>query len=737
MRAFFRSIVSAIRSWLNLSPSRALQGPRDERTKHPSEQSFQREEIGQTRPGSDNAVHQNREENARHDKVPRNVENDLRVKPETESFGTPQEHLDVASPENAAGKFQGPHQKAKRPRPCSRDDERTRVDETAEAQQKGQQKLNAADDENARCQDPEHDQPTPENEGHHNTEEVKPRTATDPEHQQTSHEETHLSSQVSADFEPPDLEAESNVPGRSATEEHSAPESPERLNPEGKGDSSSPPNIQSKTINAEENVEDRKHQDGIGESAKGVQRERPSKYRPPSGASPSSPTIRSTSSTSSSTAGNARSRSRATDIELRILFERGGYCRASLLPKRPLALPEKIRVSGPDGPIDLVALEEDWYQDVVTDELGRQMQNGIRWTHEPTAQEWVLSGREVFVLSAGVTHRGFVSTARLVLEREQAVICTTTILPRVEQILREAGCKDWIQLGSDEGVPEGWGVLRRVIPLRPVPQTDAADILNVLRPLPEIQINLEGGIRLRYNEWLAGHPPSIHVYGDPKHPQRVEIDGFEAELSPMGCYTAPNWDTAGHHQIWCDGATTTYSLVRSQINSEAWPAYSFAKFTDRTLVGICGPLVQSYVFDGQENQSARSNIIQVPASNPVLLGQFPWEVSVGARRTDLAGAPCIASPQFAPVWAVPLQPLRCRKSLNRILLVGEPVEPGRSGLPNEHGSNLGAERLWCSSILDAGRKGLSVRSDNPRVQELWNRYKARARYLWKIRKKRK
>ena len=738
MRTFFRSIVSAICSWLKLSPSRALQGTRDERTEHPSEQSFQQEEIGQTRPGSDNAMRQNREENARHDKVPRNVDDELRVKPETESFGTPQEHLDVVSPESAAAKFKGPHQKANHPRPRSKDDERTRVDETADAQQKGQQKPHAADDENAQCQDPEHDQPTTENEGHHDTEEVKPGARTDPEHQETSHDEIHLSSKAAADSEPADTqEVESDGRGRSATEEHSAPEHPVRLKPEGKGASSSPPNVQVQTTKAEEHVGDRKHRDSTGESAKGVQRERPSKYRPPSGASPSSPQKRSTSSTNSSMTGNAKGRRRPADIELRILFKRGGYCCVSLLPKRPSPLPEKIRVSGPDGPIDLVALEENWYQDTGTDKLGRQLQTGIRWIHEPTVQEWVLSGREVFVLSPGVTHRGFVSTARLVLERKQAVICTTTILSTVEKVLREAGCTDWIQLGPDEGAPEGWFILSGVVPLRSVPLTDDADILNVLRPLPEIQINLEGGIRLRYNEWLAGHPPSIHVYGDPEHSLRVEIDGIEAELSATGCYTAPNWDTDGNHRVWCDGTTTTYSLVRSQINTEAWPAYSFAKSTDRTQIGICGPLVQSYAFDGPENQSARSNIVQVPASNPVLLGQFPWEVSVSVPRTDLVGVPCIASPPFAPIWAVPLQPLRCRKSINRVLLVGEPVEPGWSRLPHDHGSNRDAERLWCSSILDAGRKGLAVRSDNTRAQELWNRYKARARYLWKVRRRRK
>lgn len=510
-----------------------------------------------------------------------------------------------------------------------------------------------------------------------------------------------------------------------------------RLRPEGNGALLDVPNDRPQTTCSEENVEHGKHQDNVAVDETRVQPERPSKYRPPSATSPPTRKPRSTPSIHARTPDNAENRPWRSEIELRILFERGGYCRASLLPKRPSILPETIRVSGTGGLVDLVALEDNWYQDIETDDLGRQLRSGIRWIHEATGQEWVLSGREIFVLAAGATHRGFVSTARLTIGREQAIACTTSILPKVEQTLREAECKGWTLRGEDDGVPNGWVVLHPVVPLRSVPLTDDVDILNVVRPLPEIQINLEGGIRLRYNEWLAGHPPSIHMYGDPEHTERVVIDGHEAELTAKGCYIAPNWDADGNHRVWCGGATTTYSLVRSQYNCEAWPAHSFACFNERSQIGICGPLVQSYTIDGTENQSARSNVVQVPASNPVLLGRFPWEVFVGVPRTDLVGAPFIASPPFSPVWAVPLQPLRCRKPLHCILLVGEPIDPGSNSLQQAQGADREAEHRWYSSILDAGRKGLPVAPDNMTAQNLWHRYKACARVLWKIRRRTK
>ena len=71
------------------------------------------------------------------------------------------------------------------------------------------------------------------------------------------------------------------------------------------------------------------------------------------------------------------------------------------------------------------------------------------------------------------------------------------------------------------------GCSERSVPQRPVPLSSDADILNVLRPVPEIEIALEGGIRLAYNSWLLGHPPAIRIYGAPEHTESVLIDGKE------------------------------------------------------------------------------------------------------------------------------------------------------------------------------------------------------------------
>jgi hypothetical protein len=195
------------------------------------------------------------------------------------------------------------------------------------------------------------------------------------------------------------------------------------------------------------------------------------------------------------------------------------------------------------GSIDLIALEDEWYQDATPENLGSSLQTGIRWIHQETGSEWVLAGREIFVLAAGTTHRGFVSCARLMLGHEHAVLCTLPKLAAVECALQKAGCAKWNKFGEEDGAPPGWilvsdtdsiGRIRGFVPTNPVPLEESSEILNVLRPLPQIDISLEGGVPLGHSSWLAGYPPSIRILGDVQHAHKVLIDGKEATIEGDG-----------------------------------------------------------------------------------------------------------------------------------------------------------------------------------------------------------
>jgi len=421
-------------------------------------------------------------------------------------------------------------------------------------------------------------------------------------------------------------------------------------------------------------------------------------------------------------------------VELRVLFERGDSLRVTLLPRRGPGLPDELTVWAPSGTVDLVALQEDWYQDVAPKNLDALLSEGVLWRDEATGQEWLLSGREIFVLTAGTAHRGLVSCARLALGREHAVLCKTSRLADVDAVLREAGCEGCTVLDVNDGAPHGWILLCDVLPHRPVSWTDKSDILNALRPMPQIEIALEGGICLGYASWLAEHPPSIRVYGDPDHRGAIYIDGQIAIASADGRYTAPGWDSVGPHHVWCNGATKTYSLVRLEPPSQSWAAFSFPTPGTRGggRLAICGPLVRSFTDPRAESEeAATSEIIQVPPANPVLLGSLPGQVVVAHPRSDVRGAQCIVSSPFAPVWAIPVQPLHCDKHDNRVRLVGEPLPPGEGSGEVKARISRASIELWVSAIRDAGKKGLAVVPPDPAVAELWRRYRRYARDLWR------
>jgi hypothetical protein len=343
------------------------------------------------------------------------------------------------------------------------------------------------------------------------------------------------------------------------------------------------------------------------------------------------------------------------------------------------------------------------------------------------------------VLAAGTTHRGFVSRPRLTLGHEQAVLCTTSNVAGVEGALQEAGCTKWVKFGEEYGAPRGWilvadadrtGRPRGFVPTNPVPLAEESDILNVLRPLPDIDISLGGGVPLGYSNWLAAYPPTIRILGDSQHAHKVLIDGKEATIGEDGVCRAPGWDEPGSHQVWCSNLSRSYSLIRLERTWDAWPAYVFQSPSgggDR--VAICGPLVRPLTIGetlGEvANRLEADDFIQ---GNLILLGAVPGEVFLAARRQDVRGAHCFPSPPFDPVWALPEQPLRCDKTTCCIRLVGDMSAP-TNGVGPDHAGSTGAVSQWCRLILDASRKGLPVTP--PAAEALWLRYKRFARSLWR------
>jgi hypothetical protein len=407
----------------------------------------------------------------------------------------------------------------------------------------------------------------------------------------------------------------------------------------------------------------------------------------------------------------------------------GGLAVVSLLPRRRDGLPAAVEVAGA-GParLQLSALREDWYQEVLLPSIGSVLRQGAEWYAdlEGGRLRWSLSGRDLYVLGTSDDWSGYVSTPRLVLGDQHAVLCTKALLPQVEDLLRQCCGTLPQQFTAEDGLPEGWFGFRPVVPTQPLPLGTEPDILDALRPSPDVQIALRGGIRLQYGRWLAGYPPAIRLYGDLEHADPPVIDGVAATRLPDGSFTAPGWDSIGDHAIACAGQTKSYSIVEPEEGWEAWPAYAFSSGRGQKLPVICGALVTA----AAANLTASPPAVLAPASNPILLGAEPGQIYRCPDRQDVRLPFSVASVPFEPVWALPADPIHADKKTARVLLMGTPQLPRTRAAPERaaRGKNV---LQWCRAILDCSRKGLAVEPADDQAGAAWRAFRDLARRIWR------
>lgn len=432
----------------------------------------------------------------------------------------------------------------------------------------------------------------------------------------------------------------------------------------------------------------------------------PQRYRPPSQKPPRQP--------SSGPANQESKRAAPSEVSLEIRvglkFNRFGFCDIGLLPQRTPELDDEIAVKFEAIPFLLVS-QEDWYQELHVENIGRYLTQGIELTGilaDQRPARWLLSGRDLYVLANHQSVSFLLSTSRLLLGRSHAVLCRTELLQQVEAVLREAGCEGYTKLDESHGLPSGWIGLRGVLPTKAIPLELGSDLFYAIKPAPDIEINLEGGVWLRASAWMAGYPPRIKLFGASNEAVKVLIDGKEAQQTEQGFLTADGCELPGPHLVYCEGLSRScsYSIEEPPDSWQAWPAYHFGR------ADICGPLVQL-------PEAAGGRIFAVPMSNPLLLGAEPGQLF---RCTSRNVARWKGFVPFDVVWALPAQPLLCDKTAARILQFADmPVAPTKT--------RASAALAWSKAILDASRKGLILENGSPDSTLRWSEYKRAARNI--------
>lgn len=416
-----------------------------------------------------------------------------------------------------------------------------------------------------------------------------------------------------------------------------------------------------------------------------------------------------------------------TNAELRLrvqlVFGRGGGVKTlALVPDRREGMPDEIEITGMQGELRLTEPLEHSYQFVPLADAGNALRQGVEWRGNGDARHWrwVLTRRELYVLAPGDEFglSGFVSTARLLLNARHVVLAMAHLRNEVLAALAEThSATPEVNDDTTPGVPSGWLLFRDVTPTRAVPMRDEAHILNALCPLADIEPHFVGGLRLERRTWLAGFPPRIRFTGALGDDFRPMIDGQPAQLASDSAFEAPGWDKIGEHRLWFGGQTETYALRMMDESWEPWRAHDFGAGS-----AICGAMTHP-------RAEVQRQHVQVPVTNPLLLGARPGEVFRCHLPNDLRCETVRTMVPFAPVWALPLDPSHADKRSTRILLF-HPMEAVTDiQMPRGNRPTSRALVAWISAIRQAGCKGLVLAVDCQESTALWQRYRNAAKQL--------
>lgn len=410
-------------------------------------------------------------------------------------------------------------------------------------------------------------------------------------------------------------------------------------------------------------------------------------------------------------------RGQLLEVNIQAIFDRHGFCQIRLLGERPSDGAQEVEVRSGRETFVLSAYGDAWYEIAAGEKLATLLGDGFRFsTREPVDAQstWRLSGRDVYVLAGRHGLAGSVSTTWLKIGRDdQVVLCKAGRAAEVMAVLGQAGCVQLEAHSEDYGAPAGWIFFRGVKPLRTLPHASGNDILDVLRPLPEVEIELDDGLWLYDSVWLAGFPPKISVSGDiPSHTE-VRIDNHPAALQENGSFTAPGWDQDGDHIVWCGGTQAKYSISSPSPDWEPWQPYDYAGGM------VCGAIAIPQKAD---------QLATVPITNRVLLGAKPGEVFRCGMR---AGTEWTGFVPFKVVWAIPDDALHSDRNNHRVLLFAAVPPDLLAGAEKFHRGEKLAVWLWCQAILDCRRKGLPISPVQSEADQLWRDYARLARKTWR------
>ncbi len=357
------------------------------------------------------------------------------------------------------------------------------------------------------------------------------------------------------------------------------------------------------------------------------------------------PITRSRSTRSTPTARVSQS---SLEVRLQLMLSRAGDVHAALLFKRPGGFPASLTVKVRSKEIPLSAYGDEWYAAEMADPafLGDTLKQGFIASERVTGDArtiWMLSaGREIYVAAPQPGLGGFHAAARLALGRTQIVLVREHLQAQALELLAATCGKPVPRFAQDRAYLPGWAVFGPALPLKSLVQVPGEEAMNLLRPLPDLSILLEGGLCLRGTEWLEGFPPQITVAGSVPEGERVLIDAIAASSDSTGVYETPGCYSVGDHTIWCAGISRSYTIsppaaivgILASSRAAAWQrVWSSIQLSGGQSRGAAGH--RSFIQHSADWRQARRSARQHRARWRVD-GDCPLCARVGATRQSIS-----------------------------------------------------------------------------------------------------
>jgi hypothetical protein len=389
------------------------------------------------------------------------------------------------------------------------------------------------------------------------------------------------------------------------------------------------------------------------------------------------------------------------EADLVLVFQPGGWgIELSLLLRRPADLPEQISVNLAGEVVDLAAIDDGLFEPAsISDPVSALTQGVAAQSVGGSTRRWVRSGRQLHVFTERPGVFGFASAPRVVIGQENIILCEAAFADQVLNMCHLAGSTP-PQDVEGPGLPPGWRCLRGYHPRWPGSWVDD-DIFLALSPLPDAAIELAGGIAVSRSAWIRGRPPVIRILGSEPGPGDVTIDLAPATQEAGGHWTAPGWETPGHHAVRFAGLLRHYEIVEVDGRWDWWAAHPGSG------IALAGALAST--------GTGRPAIV-VRDSGGWLLGAQPGEALRTSNAPFSAGA--FGSPNFVPVWALPARTKR--RPAASLLDSRAPPQAPPAAAPAE------AIRLWRQLIRDAAS---SPATGGNLAAQLWLAYREAARLL--------